>query len=111
MCFCVFVCCNSDLKAHLKVNVSPAVSHGGQSDHSSSSRLLHSLQQQAGQQEVTQVVYPELDAEAVFSPPVSHQTYRQTEVFKGLLQACLQFLLLLRLRSKNISPSICFLLT
>lgn len=68
------LCCNSDLNAHLKVDVSPAVSHGGQSDHSSSPSLFQTLQQQAGQQEVTQVVHPKLDAKTIFCPAVSHQT-------------------------------------
>lgn len=66
---CVCVC-------HLEVDVSPAMSHGGQSDDSSSARLLQPLQQPAGQQEVTQVVHPELDTETVLRPPVTHQTCR-----------------------------------
>lgn len=63
------------LQTHVKVNVSPAMSHGGQRDHSSSPCLLHPLQQQIGQQEVTQVVHPELDAISVLSPPVCHQSW------------------------------------
>lgn len=79
--FCVFVCCNSDVKAHLEVDASPAVSHGGHGDHASSSRLLQTLQEQARQQEVAQVVHPELDAETVFCPAVGHQTC-STDGFK-----------------------------
>lgn len=51
------------------------MSHGGQRDHSASPCLLHPLQQQTGQQEVTQVVHPKLDAIAVLSPPVCHQSW------------------------------------
>lgn len=56
--------------------MSPAVSQRGHSDHASSPRLLQTLQQQRGQQEVTQVVDSELDTETVICPAISHQTCR-----------------------------------
>jgi len=58
---------------HLKVDVSPAIGHGGQGDHAAPLPLLQAGQQQVGQQEVTQVVDPQLDAEAVLGAAVSHQ--------------------------------------
>lgn len=58
--------------SYIKVNVSPLMSHGGQCDHSSSSRVLHPLQQQAGQQEVAQVINTKLHAEAILCPTVTN---------------------------------------
>lgn len=77
-------------ETHLEVDVPPAISHRGQRDHSSSPQLLQTLQQQAGQQEVTQVVHPELDAETVLGPSVGHQTCSTSTRFHPSVRLNLQ---------------------
>lgn len=63
-----------DLIAYLEVDVTPSVGHGPHSDHAASTRLLETVQQQARQQEVAQVVHSKLHSEAVLRPTVGHQT-------------------------------------
>lgn len=59
----------------VKVDLAPLVSHGGQSDHTSSRALLKSVQQEARQQEVAEMVDTKLDSKTIFSSTIRYKAW------------------------------------
>lgn len=56
----------------IKVDLAPAVGHGGQGHHTALRGLFQAVQQETGEQEVAQMVDPELDPKTVLSSPICH---------------------------------------
>lgn len=67
----------------IEVDPTPAMSERRDGDDTSSWTLLQSVQQQTGQQEMSQMVDPELDPETIFSSTISYETWRRTSGFNS----------------------------